>query len=175
MLKKILIVVAVLLAGLLLLPLTQPDTFIVQRSRQIQAPPEKLHALINDMRAFNRWNPYEKKDPAMQSSYSGPAAGPGARYDFRGNGEVGVGSLTITASTPQQIAMRLDMSAPMEAHNDISFTLVPKAGGTEVTWAMRGDCPYIAKLMGLFFDMDAMIGRDFEAGLASLQQLAERG
>lgn len=175
MLKKILIVVAVLLAGLLLLPLTQPDTFIVQRSRQIQAPPEKLHALINDMRAFNRWNPYEKKDPAMQSSYSGPAAGPGARYDFRGNGEVGVGSLTITASTPQQIAMRLDMSAPMEAHNDISFTLAPKAGGTEVTWAMRGDCPYIAKLMGLFFDMDAMIGRDFEAGLASLQQLAERG
>ena len=175
MLKKILIAVALLLAGLLLLPFTQPDTFTVQRSRQIQAPPEKLHALINDMRAFNRWNPYDKKDPAMQSSYSGPAAGPGARYAFKGNSEVGEGSLTITASTPQQVGMRLDMSAPMEAHNDITFTLAPKAGGTEVTWAMRGDCPYIAKLMGLIFDMDAMIGRDFEAGLASLQQLAERG
>jgi uncharacterized protein YndB with AHSA1/START domain len=175
MFKKILIVVAVLLAGLLLLPFTQPDTFTVQRSLQIQAPPEKLHALINDMRAFNRWNPYDKKDPAMQSSYSGPVAGPGARYVFKGNSEVGEGSLTITASTPQQIGMRLDMSAPMEAHNDITFTLAPKAGGAEVTWAMRGDCPYIAKLMGLIFNMDAMIGADFEAGLASLQQLAERG
>lgn len=175
MLKTILIVLAVLLAGLLLFPLTRPDTFTVQRSRQIQAPAEKLHALINDMRAFNRWNPYDKKDPAMQSSYSGPAAGPGARYAFKGNSEVGEGSLTITASTPLQVGMRLDMSAPMEAHNDITFTLVPKAGGTEVTWAMRGDSPYIAKLMGLIFNMDAMIGRDFEAGLASLQQLAERG
>ena len=175
MLKKILILVAVLLAGLLLLPFTQPDTFTVQRSRQIQAPPEKLHALINDMRAFNRWNPYDKKDPVMQSSYSGPAAGPGARYAFKGNNEVGEGSLTITTSTPLQVGMRLDMSVPMEAHNDISFTLAPKAGGTEVTWAMRGHCPYIAKLMGLIFNMDTMIGADFEAGLASLQQLAERG
>ncbi|MFN4359485.1 MAG: SRPBCC family protein [Hylemonella sp.] len=171
MLKKILITVAALLVVLLLWPFTQPDTFTVQRSRQIQAPPEQLHALINDLRAFNRWNPYDKKDPAMQSSYSGP----GARYAFKGNSEVGEGSLTITASTPQRVGMRLDMSAPMEAHNDITFTLVPKAGGTEVTWAMRGDCPYIARLMGLIVDMDAMIGRDFEAGLASLQQLAERG
>ena len=175
MLKKILLLVAVLLAGLLLLPFTQPDTFTVQRSRQIQAPPEKLHALINDMRAFNRWNPYDKKDPAMQSSYSGPAAGPGARYDFKGGSDVGEGSLIITSSTPLQVGMRLDMSAPMAAHNDITFTLVPKAGGTEVTWAMRGNCPYIAKLMGLIFNMDTMIGADFEAGLASLQQLAERG
>jgi uncharacterized protein YndB with AHSA1/START domain len=175
MLKKILITVAALLVVLLLWPFTQPDTFTVQRSRQIQAPPEQLHALINDLRAFNRWNPYDKKDPAMQSSYSGPVAGPGARYAFKGNSEVGEGSLTITASTSQRVGMRLDMSAPMEAHNDITFTLVPKAGGTEVTWAMRGDCPYIARLMGLIVDMDAMIGRDFEAGLASLQQLAERG
>ncbi len=173
MFRKILIVLAVLLAGLLLFPLTQPDTFAVQRSRQIQAAPEKVHAMINDMRAFNRWNPYDRKDPAMQSAYSGPAAGPGARYDFKGNGEVGEGSLTITASTPLQVDMRLDMSAPMEAHNTITFTLVPKAGSTEVTWAMRGDCPYIARLMGLIFNMDAMIGRDFEAGLAALQQLAE--
>lgn len=175
MLKRTLIAVAVLLVGLLLLPLTQPDTFTVQRSRQIQAPPEKLHALINDLHAFNRWNPYDRKDPAMQSSYSGPATGPGARYDFKGNSEVGEGSLTITASTPLQVDMRLDMSAPMEAHNTITFTLVPKAGSTEVTWAMRGDCPYIARLMGLIFNMDAMIGRDFETGLAALQQLAERG
>jgi hypothetical protein len=63
----------------------------------------------------------------------------------------------------------------MEAHNDITFTLTPQADGTQVTWAMQGACPYIARLMGLFFNMDAMIGADFEAGLASLQQLAERG
>lgn len=175
MVKTILIVIVLAFAGLLVFAATRPDSFMLQRSLLIQAPPDKLHPLINDMRAFNTWNPYEKKDPAIQGSYSGPAAGPGARYVFKGNQDVGEGSLEITASSPGQIAMRLDMSAPMQASNAITFTLVPRgAGGTEVTWAMRGACPFIAKLMGVFIDMDKMIGRDFEAGLASLQLLAER-
>jgi uncharacterized protein YndB with AHSA1/START domain len=175
MIRNILIVVVLAIAGLLVFAATRPDIFTLRRSLLIQAPPEKLHALINDMRAFNTWNPYDKKDPAMQGSYSGPAAGPGARYVFKGNKDVGEGSLEITSSAPNQIGMSLDMSAPMEAHNQITFTLVPRAGGTEVTWAMQGACPFIAKLLGVFIDMDAMIGRDFEAGLASLRQIAERG
>jgi len=175
MIRNILIVVVLAIAGLLVFAATRPDTFTLRRSLLIQAPPDKLHALINNMRAFNTWNPYDKKDPAMQGSYSGPAAGPGARYAFKGNKDVGEGSLEITDSAPGQVGMRLDMSAPMEAHNQITFTLVPRGQGTEVTWAMEGACPFIAKLMGVFINMDAMIGRDFEAGLASLQQIAERG
>jgi carbon monoxide dehydrogenase subunit G len=175
MLKTTLIVVVLAIAGLLVFAATRPDTFSLQRSLLIQAPPEKLHALINDMHAFNTWNPYEKKDPAIQGSYSGPAAGPGARYVFKGNQDVGEGSLEITASAPGQVGMRLDMRAPMQARNQITFTLVPRGPGTEVTWAMEGACPYMAKLMGVFIDMDRMIGRDFEAGLASLKTLAERG
>lgn len=174
MIKTILIVAALAIAGLLLFATTRPDTFSLQRSQLIQAPPEKLHGLINDMRAFNTWNPYNRKDPAMQGSYSGPAAGPGARYVFKGNKDVGEGSLEITTSAPNKVTMRLDMTAPMQASNAITFTLLPRAGGTEVTWGMEGNCPYIAKLMGVIFDMDAMIGRDFEAGLASLKAVAEK-
>jgi len=176
MVKTILIIAVLALAGLLLFAATRPDTFSLQRSIVIQAPPDKLHALINDLHQFNTWNPYDKKDPAMQGSYRGPAAGPGARYEFKGNKEVGEGSLEITASTPAQVTMRLDMSAPMQASNTIDFTLVPRgsATATEVTWAMQGNCPFIAKLMGVFINMDAMIGRDFEAGLASLKTIAEK-
>lgn len=112
MVKSILIIAVLALAGLLLFAATRPDTFSLQRSIVIQAPPDKLHALINDLRQFNTWNPYDKKDPAMQGRYSGPAAGPGARYAFKGNKDVGEGSLEITASTPSQVTMRLDMSAP---------------------------------------------------------------
>jgi hypothetical protein len=32
----------------------------------------------------------------------------------------------------------------------------------------------MAKLMGIFMDMDSMIGRDFETGLANLKTVAER-
>ena len=96
MVKSILIIAVLALAGLLLFAATRPDTFSLQRSIVIQAPPDKIHALINELRQFNTWNPYDKKDPAMQGSYRGPAAGPGARYEFKGNKEVGEGSLEIT-------------------------------------------------------------------------------
>lgn len=174
MVKSILIIAVLALAGLLLFAAMRPDRFSLQRSIVIQAPPDRIHALINELRQFNTWNPYDKKDPAIQGSYRGPAAGPGARYEFKGNREVGEGSLEITASTPGQVTMRLDMRAPMQASNTIDFTLVPRGETTEVTWAMQGACPYIGKLMGVFVNMDAMIGRDFEAGLASLKTIAEK-
>jgi uncharacterized protein YndB with AHSA1/START domain len=163
------------IAALLIYAAMRPDMLQVQRSARINAPAEKIFPLINDLRSFNRWNPYDKKDPQIKGSYTGPGSGPGAAYRFEGNKEVGKGSLEITESTPgARVAMRLDMTEPMAASNRIQFTLQPQGGGTDVTWAMQGASPYIGKLLGIFIDMDRMIGRDFEAGLASLKTLAEQ-
>jgi hypothetical protein len=70
--------------------------------------------------------------------------------------------------------MKLDMLAPFEAHNLVEFTLAPRGEATEVTWSMRGPSPFVARLVGVFMNMDRMIGRDFEAGLANLKAIAER-
>ncbi len=173
MIKTILIVAAVGIAGLLSYAASKPDTFTVQRSTSIKAPADKLHALINDLHQFNTWNPYNLKDPNVKGSYRGPATGPGAGYDFEGNKDVGKGSIEITGSTTDKVSMRLDMIEPFEGHNQVEFTLAPDAGGTQVTWAMRGPAPFMYKLMGTFIDMDRMIGRDFETGLANLKTKAE--
>lgn len=45
---------------------------------------------------------------------------------------------------------------------------------TNVTWAMRGPMPYMSKLMSIFFNMDRMIGKDFEDGLANLKRTTEK-
>jgi hypothetical protein len=66
------------------------------------------------------------------------------------------------------------MSKPMQAHNVIEFTLEPVDAATRVNWAMQGRAPYIAKVLHTVFDMDSMIGKDFEAGLADLKSLAEQ-
>lgn len=174
MLKTILLVAVLAIAAVLFYAATRPDTFSLQRSLWIQAPPARIHALINDLRQFNTWNPYEKKDPAIQGHYPGPTAGPGARYEFKGNRDVGEGSLEIVDSAAQQVTMRLDMTAPMQGSNTITFTLVPREAGTEVTWAIQGASPYVAKLMGIFLNMDDMIGRDFESGLVALKARAEQ-
>jgi carbon monoxide dehydrogenase subunit G len=174
MIKTIALLLVAAVVLLLALAATRPDTFSVQRSAHVQAPPDQVHTLINDLHRFNRWNPYEKKDPNLKGSYSGPAAGPGATYAFEGNKNVGKGSLRIVDSQPRAVTMELHMIEPMEARNTVRFTLVPQGDGTQVTWAMQGASPFIGKLMGLVFDMDKMIGTDFEAGLAALKTLAEQ-
>ena len=175
MLKTIAIVFVVLVAGVLLYAATRPDTFRVQRTASIKAPPEKIFPLINDLRRFNTWNPYEKKDPNLTGSYSGAASGKGAMYAFAGNKDVGKGSVEITDSAPpHKVSMQLHMIEPMEARNDVEFILEPQGEVTNVTWAMYGDTPYFAKIIHLFFNMDRMVGGDFEAGLASLKAAAEQ-
>jgi Polyketide cyclase / dehydrase and lipid transport len=176
---KILITFAVILVlalgTLLAVAARKPDTFRFERSITIAASPEKIHPLINDLHRFNGWNPYNKKDPAMKTAYRGPQAGPGAAYDFEGNGNVGRGTISIVEPTgPNTVSMKLDMLAPMEGHNLIDFTLAPQADGTRVTWAMHGPTPFLAKVMHTILDMDKMLGTDFEAGLADLKATVER-
>lgn len=183
MIVKSLLAVAAVLAlavvALLVYASRQPDDFQVQRSLRIQAGAERIHPLINDLRRFNSWSPYMKKDPGMRSHYRGPDIGPGAGLDFEGDGRtVGRGSIEIVESrAPERVVMTLDMHEPFKAHNQVTFTLVPQGGGvTEVTWAMQGvgPLPLMAKVMHVFINMDRMVGADFETGLADLKTLAER-
>lgn len=174
MLKTIFIAFAVALGALLAYAATRPDSFTIERSARVQAAPERVFALINDLKAFNGWNPYEKKDPALKGTYGGPQAGVGARYGWESK-EVGVGSLEIVeAAAPAKVAMKLDFVEPFKAHNRAEFTIRPTAdGASEVTWAMHGPQNYMSKLMGVVFNMDKMVGKDFEQGLANLKSQAE--
>lgn len=176
--KKLLILAAVLavaIVAVLLVASTRPDSFRVQRAAVIQAPPEKVFPLIEDFGAWGGWSPWEKKDPAMKRSFSGPAAGKGAVYAWDGNSEVGQGSMTIVEDTPpSKLVLDLDFIKPFEGHSVVTFALAPQGEATNVTWTIEGPTPFISKVIGLFCDMDSMIGKDFEAGLASLKAMAEK-
>lgn len=175
MVKTIALIAVAVLGVVLVFAATRPDTFRVERSARIKAPPEQLYPLINDLRQFNTWNPYEKKDPNIKGEYRGPQAGAGAAYHFQGNKDVGKGSISIVESAaPAKVTMKLDMIEPFEGHNIVEFSIAPRGDATEVTWAMHGPSPFVAKLMGIFLDMDRMIGRDFDAGLSDLKARAER-
>jgi hypothetical protein len=176
MLKTILIVLVALIALVLIYAATRPDQFRVERSVVIEAPAEKIFPMIDTLQNWRTWSPYEIKDPAMQRSYSGPASGVGAAYAWKGNQDVGAGRMEIVESNaPSKVRFKLDFLVPFEAQNEAVFTLEPEAGGTRVNWAMTGASAYLFKLMGLFMSMDAMIGRDFETGLATLKAQAEQG
>jgi hypothetical protein len=168
-------VVVVALGVVVALAMTKPDQFRVERRAEIKAPPDRIYGLIDDLRAWGTWSPYEKKDPGMQRSYSGPERGQGASYAWSGNGNVGAGRMQIVESAaPSNLRIKLDFSKPFEAHNIAEFRLVPRGDVTEVTWAMQGPATLISKIMQVFLNIDKMVGDDFEAGLASLKSMAER-
>jgi hypothetical protein len=169
------VVAIVLIAAVLILAARRPNSFKVERSAAIGAAPEQIFPLIEDFNKWRSWSPYERLDPAMKRSFSGSARGKGAIYEWEGNSKAGKGRIEITDTTvPSRVTIKLDMIKPFEGHNVVDFTLAPRGNETEVTWAMRGPSPYIAKLIGLFCSMDKMIGREFETGLGNLKALVEK-
>jgi uncharacterized protein YndB with AHSA1/START domain len=175
MFKTILVVVVVVIAGVLAFAMTKPDTFSVQRSASIKAPPEKIFAVVNDFHRWTEWSPWEKLDPAMKRTLSGAPSGKGTVYAWEGNGKAGAGRMEILESVPStKVAIQLDFIKPFEGHNITAFTLVPQGDTTTLNWTMTGPTPFISKLMQVFVNMDTMIGKDFEAGLANLKALTEK-
>ena len=174
MIKNIAIVVAILIAILLAYAATRPDSFRLERSVTIKAPPEKAFALINDFHQWGAWSPWEHMDADLQRAYSGNATGVGAVYNWDGK-KTGVGRMEIMESSPASlIKIKLDFFKPFEAHNTAEFTLQAQGDSTTVTWAMYGPSPFISKLMGIFFSIDKMVGKDFEAGLEKMKTAAEK-
>jgi hypothetical protein len=174
MLKTLAVIVVVAIVVVLGAASMRPDTFRIERSTTVKAPPETIFALVQDFHRWGAWSPWEKKDPSMQRTYGGAASGKGAVYGWEGNGDVGTGSMEIAEATaPLHVTIKLDFTKPFEAHNLAEFTMTPAADATRVTWAMHGPSPFLAKVMNVFVDMDHMVGSDFETGLSNLKAAAE--
>ncbi len=175
MIKTILIALVLAVAAVLLYAATKPDRFRIERSVVIKAPPERIHAQVQDFKAWTAWSPWERIDPALKRTYSGPQSGKGAAYAWEGNKDVGSGRMEIVESAvPSKIVIKLDFFAPFEAHNVAEFTFAPGEQGTTVQWAMHGPSPYLSKLLDLVFNMDRMVGGQFETGLSNLKMITEK-
>lgn len=153
---------------------SRPDSFRVERQIVVNAPAERLFALIEDFHQWGLWSPWEKLDPQLKRTHSGPPKGVGATYAWEGNPNVGSGRMEILeAVPPSRVLIKLDFLKPFEAHNRAEFTLTPEGEGTRVLWAMTGAQPFPMKVMGLFMSMDSMVGKDFEKGLTAMKSAAE--
>jgi uncharacterized protein YndB with AHSA1/START domain len=169
------IVLALIIAAVLILATIKPNTFRVERAATVNAPAEKVFPLISDFRQWLNWSPWEGRDPAMKRSYSGAERGKGAVYAWDGNKNVGSGRMEILeASSPSKIVIKLDFLKPFEAHNIAEFTMLPQGRATSVIWVMHGPAVFMSKVMQVFMNMDRMIGKDFETGLANLKTIFEK-
>lgn len=165
--------VAAVLAVPVVIAMRKPDQFRIQRSTRIAAPAAKIVALLDHFPSWRSWSPYELLDPNLKRTYSGPERGVGAVYEWEGNAKAGKGRMEIIEATPVLVRSTLDFDRPFKAHNTAEFTLEPSGDATTVTWAMYGPSPFMSKLMSVVVNMDKLLGRDFETGLANLKAKLE--
>lgn len=174
MLKKILFLIAFAIGALAAIVSMQPSHYRITRSATIQVPPEGVFPFVNDFHNWGQWSPWEKLDPNMKKTFSGPKSGVGAVYSWVGNSDAGEGRMTLEESSANdRIVIKLEFIKPFESMSVTTFLFRPEAQGTSVTWEMRGENNFMAKAFALFMDMDKMVGSDFERGLAQLKSAAE--
>jgi hypothetical protein len=172
--KKVAIGLAIALVALIAFVATRPDTYRVARSQEVAAPADVVFAHVDSYRAWPAWSPWEKQDPAMEKKYEGPERGAGAIYSWKSD-KVGAGKMTtLESEAGKHVGIELEFIAPFENTARADFAFEPiGANATKVTWSMEGKNNFMGKFVGLFMDMDSMIGKDFEAGLNGLKSAAE--
>ena len=153
-----------------------PGNAFVSRSITINAPASTVYGVLNDLKTYNSWMPWNQKDPYMQVQYAPVTEGKGAWYKWKSNHrEVGEGQLTITESIPGKTVTTSLLFEGFDEPSVGGWELSAKNGVTEVTWRMDANMGHnpLNRWFGLFFDR--MLGPDFENGLKQLKEKIENG
>ena len=165
---------AAVIVVLLIVIATRPSTYRVERHATIAAPVDLVFAQVKDFRKWEAWSPWGKLDPAMKTTFGGTQGEVGAVYEWEGNDDVGAGRMTLTAIKPnERVDIKLEFVKPFESRADNGFMVASAGSDTKITWFMTGENNFMGKAFGLFMDMDQMIGKDFEKGLADMKKVAE--
>jgi len=169
--KRILLVLAAVVAIFAVFVATRAGQFRLERSLVINAPASEIFPRVASFQKWTRWSPWANLDPGMKVEYSGPKSGVGSVYYWKGNDKVGEGRMTmVSAVKDQAVEIKLEFIKPWEQTSMTRFDFQPDVAGTKVTWSMTGERDFVGKFFGLFMDMDKMVGPDFEKGLLALKE-----
>lgn len=155
-------------SGALLLP----GEARVERSIVIAAPPDKVYAIVSDLRRVPEWSPWVETDPQTKFSFEGPAEGAGQVMRWASNNPmVGSGTLTLTQATPDVRVVTMSDYTGFGT-SSATFDVAPDGAGTRVTWAFQSTLPgVIDRWAGL--GIDRSVGAEYEKGLRNLKALVE--
>ena len=174
LLKGVVILLIALVAVLVVGGLLLSPKFSVSRSVLVNAPPDRVYPLIADPRAWARWSEWNRRDPAMHVDYSGAESGAGAKWAWKSDSE-GDGEMSFTAAEPDKRVVYALYFPDFGTTSAGELLLLPEAGGTRVSWSMNGDMGHNPLFHWMALFADEMVGKDFDAGLARLKTVAEKG
>jgi uncharacterized protein YndB with AHSA1/START domain len=173
-LKIVGIIVLGLVGVVLILGLIAPKAYQVERFVIINAPRAAVFPHLQYFDKHLAWSPWTEYDPNMKVDISENDGTVGATYHWTGNDQVGEGEQKITAIQPEErVDIDLHFLKPWESKSTTYLALDDANDGTQVIWGISGKMPFPENIFGLFMDMDAMLGKDFDKGLNKLKTIVE--
>lgn len=171
LLVALLLLTVIFIAGAYVLP----GKIAVERSIAIGAAPDKVFAIVGDLKRGSDFSPWVEADPNAKYEFSGAEIGVGQKMSWQSaHPEIGTGSMTVTEYEPdRRMAAALDLGDMGKGLT--YFDLAPEGGGTKMTWGFSAALQNpLERWMCALVDVNAIIGKDYEKGLAKLKILAEQ-
>lgn len=169
-------IIAIILALLVVFIATRPPVFRVSRALAMNAAPAAIFPHINNLSAWNAWSPWAKMDPECKTVLEGPAEGVGCILRWDGDKRVGAGSMTITASVPnERVEIQLDFLRPFKGTSHATLALEAQASQTLVTWSMHGRNNFIGKAVSCVMNCEKIVGAQYQKGLENMRAIVEKG
>lgn len=174
--KKILLVLAFIIALALIVAIFIDGHVKYEKSVNISAPIEKVWTNVNSLAAMGKWSPWLDKDPALKKTNEGEDGKPGAKFCWDSDKkDVGKGCQTIkSVNAPTLIETELKFLTPYESEAQAYVKLDSIGTGTKATWGFTSEMPYPFRIMKLFTNMDKMLDPDYTLGLERLKKLSEQ-
>jgi len=174
-LKKIAVVILALIVVYFIVALFAPDSYEVSRSKTIDAPIDVVWEQVSQFNNWEAWSPWKEKDPSVTFTLDGADGMVGTTYKWAGDSDLsGVGYMKITdVSKHQNFNYELGFTEPWVMTSNGGFTITGDENTTEVVWKDAGEIGFIGRPLALFFNVDDMIGPDFERGLTKIDSVSK--
>lgn len=174
--KKILLAIGILILLVLISALFIKKDYAVEKEIIINKPASEVYDYVRILRNQNAFSTFAKKDPNIKSVYTGKDGETGSVFAWEGNSEVGSGEQKITKLTKdQRIDIEMHFINPFESYAPAYFTFENvSANQTKIKWGMNGKMAYPLNFMRIFFDMEEMIGKEYQISLQNLKSILEK-
>ncbi len=171
-LKYLLYVLIGLVGIAILLGIFGPKSYDASRSAVISATPDQLWPYVSSLQKNAEWTPWAKRDTTMTVEFSGTEGTVGSMSKW-GKNDKTQGEQTVTKLEPNKyVETELKFYMPWgEGISTGYIHLRDTTGGTYMTWGMKGENDFVSKIFASVMNFDKAIGKDFEEGLANLQNL----
>jgi hypothetical protein len=168
-LKKILIILAIIIVIPFIVALFVKKDFVSEAELTINRPKQEVFEYIKYIKNQDNFGVWQLSDPDMKTTSEGTDGTVGFKYSWDGK-KTGKGSQAITNIVDGE---RMESSLDFGFGEPVKGYFILKEispDETSVTWGIEGKSPYPWNFFGLFMNMN----NDFEVGLKNLKAILEK-